>query len=372
MQRYASLILGEIGGPALPQIAELLQSPDEKVHVEAASGLLQMAATTVDVVPVAMAALKNSNTVVRRCAAAGVVKSVSHAESEIPRLNHALDDSDRYVCEYAPEALGQLGPAAVPELAAKLRQGQSYAAVALGRIGPAARGEIPLLIDTLRSRDSRAQEHAARGLLGIGAEAIPGCHACSSRWRRAGNTTRLRVRCRSNAGSLRRSGHSRPGCGSSRRGSRDPIARDLGTVNCNYQLERDVGPRGTRLAFTGAALSLGRRPRTLIDAVVRRRVERATFQRGDTDGDGTVDLIDAVRLSEIVVGLAPPAFDCDPLLDANDDGQVDLSDAVTIFEQAVRGAVRHSPSRSLSAARTRRSTSSCASRRTAGRLSGTA
>lgn len=51
------------------------------------------------------------------------------------------------------------------------------------------------------------------------------------------------------------------------------------------------------------------------------------FVRGDTGGDGQVDLSDAVRtLGVLFLGTPPPA--CLDAMDSNDDGKLELTDAV--------------------------------------------
>ena len=62
----------------------------------------------------------------------------------------------------------------------------------------------------------------------------------------------------------------------------------------------------------------------------------ADFVRGDTDGDGKVDLTDAVAfLDSMFRGGAP--FSCEDAADSNDDGRLDLSDAVTILNHLFSG-----------------------------------
>ncbi|MEM7260429.1 MAG: dockerin type I repeat-containing protein, partial [Planctomycetota bacterium] len=51
------------------------------------------------------------------------------------------------------------------------------------------------------------------------------------------------------------------------------------------------------------------------------------FQRGDANGDGTVNIADAVGQLDLFVG-TDNTIDCDDALDTNDDGQVNIADPV--------------------------------------------
>jgi hypothetical protein len=64
--------------------------------------------------------------------------------------------------------------------------------------------------------------------------------------------------------------------------------------------------------------------------------EEARFRRGDPDGNGGVDISDAIRtLGYLFIGGSPVA--CPDAADANDDGGVDLSDAIAILQYAFQG-----------------------------------
>ena len=163
-----------------------------------------------------------------------------------------------------------------------------------------------------------------------------------------------------------------------------PVGRNR-VLNANFLLERDVGPAGTLIHFaddlgrppTQVVLTIDeiefppvvdrdegnctdgadndgdglvdrddpdcvvrngvpRLPRTVVDAVVRQRSERVLFRRGDTDGDGDVNVADAVALANSLVGTAGAAPLCESIYDTNDDGSLDVSDVVTIVEHALR------------------------------------
>jgi hypothetical protein len=56
------------------------------------------------------------------------------------------------------------------------------------------------------------------------------------------------------------------------------------------------------------------------------------FFRGDADGNGRVNVSDAVIvIQEIVLNFSPPRFDCDDLRDVNDDGALNVADGLPIL-----------------------------------------
>ena len=55
------------------------------------------------------------------------------------------------------------------------------------------------------------------------------------------------------------------------------------------------------------------------------------FQRGDADGNGKVNVSDAVWIIQIVVGNFTEVYDCDDALDTNDDGSVNVADALPVL-----------------------------------------
>jgi len=60
------------------------------------------------------------------------------------------------------------------------------------------------------------------------------------------------------------------------------------------------------------------------------------FRRGDVDGDGAVELPDAIAiLDRLFLGGEPPG--CPDAADANDDGELDLSDPITILSRLFLG-----------------------------------
>ncbi len=71
--------------------------------------------------------------------------------------------------------------------------------------------------------------------------------------------------------------------------------------------------------------------------------ESNDYHRGDTNGDSTVDISDAVALLGFLFlgGVTPPCLDA---ADANDDGQVDISDGIKILDYLFLGGTMSNPS----------------------------
>jgi hypothetical protein len=60
------------------------------------------------------------------------------------------------------------------------------------------------------------------------------------------------------------------------------------------------------------------------------------YVRGDADGSGRVNILDALVTVQVVLRVAPLRFACPEALNANDDGGVDLGDAVAILRYIFR------------------------------------
>jgi hypothetical protein len=94
-----------------------------------------------------------------------------------PALAAALKDDDARVRRRAAEALVSMGPAAAPTLVAALKDGDAgvrwWAAEALQRIGPGAEAAVPALAAALEDGDALVRRWAADtlGRIGPGAEA---------------------------------------------------------------------------------------------------------------------------------------------------------------------------------------------------------
>ena len=101
----------------------------------------------------------------------------------------------------------------------------------------------------------------------------------------------------------------------------------------------DLTPGMTPLAipvavtFTPTAGTATQLPATAIDGTV---LIAGFFIRGDINGDDLVQLVDAIRLLEVLflMGVNPM---CDDALDANDDGSVGIVDAIVILQYLFGG-----------------------------------
>ncbi|MBI4600462.1 MAG: hypothetical protein HY721_00740 [Planctomycetes bacterium] len=122
---------------------------------------------------------------------------------------------------------------------------------------------------------------------------------------------------------------------------RQPIAR------ATYGLRRDVGEGSTRLRFTDRLAKKGSpatdlnvtidgRSRTWTlgtDGLIRKAAPGfASFRRGDSDGDGKLNVTDAVWAILAALGRLGRDVACEDALDASDDGRLDLSDAILVLQ----------------------------------------
>ena len=134
-----------------------LQDANPKFRVEAVEALGNIAQKNKELIPALAAALKDN----------GVVPG-----------NKSLKNRAVSVARQASEALGGLGPEAVPALLDVLKDkssasAQSHAADALGRIGPKAKAAVPLLSQTLKMDSKGVRRSAVRALGQIGPDAKP-------------------------------------------------------------------------------------------------------------------------------------------------------------------------------------------------------
>lgn len=101
----------------------------------------------------------------------------------------------------------------------------------------------------------------------------------------------------------------------------------------NDTLIPNVGSPPTNNNFTISSAT--RRPKTVIDGEIRGKgiiqPGDVEFVRGDANGNGKVNLTDAILLANNIFAGRHVFFDCDDMLDANDDGNLDASDPVTII-----------------------------------------
>ena len=58
---------------------------------------------------------------------------------------------------------------------------------------------------------------------------------------------------------------------------------------------------------------------------------QANFIRGDADGNGELNVTDAVLIINVTLGNLQERYDCEDALDANDDGKANISDAIPVL-----------------------------------------
>ena len=60
--------------------------------------------------------------------------------------------------------------------------------------------------------------------------------------------------------------------------------------------------------------------------------EGVNFRRGDADGNGKLNVTDAVLIIQVIVKNLATKFNCDDMLDANDDGKLTVTDAIPVLQ----------------------------------------
>ena len=128
-----------VGEPAVPALAALLQDPEPRVRRAAASTLWGLGTRMGPAVPALAETLRDADPEVRLSAAMALESAGPHASAAVPALIVALKDSEANVRLYACKALGAAGPgarAAIPALndAAKIDYLRGSAEEALRKI----------------------------------------------------------------------------------------------------------------------------------------------------------------------------------------------------------------------------------------------
>ncbi|UCG48962.1 MAG: HEAT repeat domain-containing protein [Phycisphaerales bacterium] len=160
---------------AIPALIEVLEDKDEYVRAAAARALGNTGPEAESAIPALMQAIKDQIMIVRMGAAMGLGGIGPRARNAIPALAEALQSQheDHNVKREAAEALGKIGPEAVPALAKALQHNQYFvrrvAARALGETGVA--GAVPALIKALQDEDRSVRWITAQALGRIGSEA---------------------------------------------------------------------------------------------------------------------------------------------------------------------------------------------------------
>jgi HEAT repeat protein len=160
----------------VPELIRALQSEESYLRAEAASVLAEMGTKADAAVPALIAALKDTVGSVRSEAARALGKIGPKAKPAVAVLIALLKDQDEGVRSAAALALGNLGPEAKGAVLALLWLAaadpfggvQDSASEAVGRIGPAA---IPELKAALKADRDQVRLGAVRGLMNMGPKA---------------------------------------------------------------------------------------------------------------------------------------------------------------------------------------------------------
>ncbi len=163
----------------LNQWSEKLQHKDVEVRRSAAKALMEMGPGAKEAVPVLIKALQDKDDLVRANAAWALGTVGPEAEQAIPNLIEAFQDEVMIVRMGAAGGLGGIGPRAkqsIPALAKAIQNPiedhnvHRVASEALGRMGPEA---IPVLAKALQSENYFVRRMSARALEETGAGAVP-------------------------------------------------------------------------------------------------------------------------------------------------------------------------------------------------------
>jgi len=168
-------IIRRSGAAALPQLIELLKSPDASIRREAVSVMIDLAPDTEAVQPALVRALNDEDVQVARDAARALGALGERAGPSVPALVKALSHWDSVARTYVAEALASIGPAAAPatpdltralhDLDPRVRWA---AGEALAAIGPKAAPAVPALIEALKDEFLYVRICAAGALGSIG------------------------------------------------------------------------------------------------------------------------------------------------------------------------------------------------------------
>lgn len=183
VRRSAARALEQTGPEAkdaIPALIEVLEDKDEYVRTAAGRALGKIGPEAERAIPALMKMIKDQVMIVRMGAAAGLGGIGPKAREAIPLLADAFESphEDHNVKREAAEALGKMGPEAIPVLVKALQNNQYFvrrmSARALGEIGGA--DGVPALIKALQDDDRNVRVITVQALGKIGPdarEAIP-------------------------------------------------------------------------------------------------------------------------------------------------------------------------------------------------------
>ncbi|MBP7146239.1 MAG: serine hydrolase [Acidobacteria bacterium] len=204
-QRWEAVrALGELGGAAVPGLAQALAAAPVRVRAGAAGALGRIGEPAAAAVPALVNALADPEPEVREAAAEALGHIGPAARAAVDPLVAAFADPDPYLGGAAAVALGRIGADAVPAVTRALGHADENvrwsSAIALGRLGAAARDAVPALAGALADGSDNVRACAAAALGEIGppsAQAIPALtealHDRSEDVRRSARTALARI-----------------------------------------------------------------------------------------------------------------------------------------------------------------------------------
>jgi HEAT repeat protein len=160
---------GPDAASALPAIKDLLKDPSANLRLQAAVAVWKIGRQGDAAATVLIAALKSPNRA-NRLLALQILARIGAGEKEVlPAVMTVLADPDAVVRQRAFEALEQIGPAAVPGLVERLRDGdpgvRRECTACLGRIGAGDNDISARLTDALKDDDKQVRVAATEALL---------------------------------------------------------------------------------------------------------------------------------------------------------------------------------------------------------------
>jgi HEAT repeat protein len=180
VRRAAAATLGQIRpAAAVPALVGALRDADRDVRRAAVATLGEIGPAAAEAVPALVSALNDPMVGVRGGAAWALGRIGPAAAEAVPALAGALKATTApFVSRAAVEALGKIGPVAVPVLVGALgnanEEVRRVAAWALGRIGPAAAEAVPALVGAFKKAAASSVRPVAAAALGkIGPAAVP-------------------------------------------------------------------------------------------------------------------------------------------------------------------------------------------------------
>jgi HEAT repeat protein len=180
----AAIALGKMGEEALPGLIEAIQHADSQVRLAGIEAVEQRGAAARPAVPALKAALIDAHGPIR-LAAARALWRIDQSDAGLPLLSESLKSRDPNEVAYAIEVLAEVGAKAVPAVLVRLRDESSpiraAAAQTLARMGPAAGQTIPQLRAALQDPEPEVVVAVLRAIQALGPDGKPLVNALYAR-----------------------------------------------------------------------------------------------------------------------------------------------------------------------------------------------